>query len=190
MATKAQIKNEINSKIISNGNIRATDTNRILNNILDCEELNDKGSGGNIAPFHFWSPDPLQDKKGAKLWYSFKGFHELLVNFTFRIMIEESNVNSLSFVAEKQSEIFKVFSKISNPEINKRMDFLVKIENNDPKVIERFKKKFRVGEMSFSTNVNEFLIQIVSQELDDSLFSGDEIFTSITFHCPDFNVKP
>lgn len=186
MATKAQIRSEINSKIITNGNIRATDTNKILNDILDCKELNDTGSGVNVVPFHFWSPDPLKDKKGAKLWYSFKGFHELFVNFTFRIMIEESNVNSLSFVAENQSEIFEILSKIINSKIQDQMEFLVKIKNSTEAVIKQFGKKFRVGAMNFNMNNKGFIILIESQELNDNLFVGDEIFTSITFHCPHF----
>jgi len=183
---KNQIIQAIDAKIITNGNINAVDTNRILKDILDCEELN-HDNGSKLIPFHFWSPNVLADRKGAKLWYSFKGLTEQFVNFTFVIKISKPNVTSFNFISKDQSEIFEILSKIINPEIQNQMEFLVKIKNADEKVSNKFKKVFRTGSMSFEINDDRIIIQIESQELSDKLFAGDEIFSSITFHCPNFN---
>lgn len=186
MKTKSVIKQNIDAIIKPNGNIKAVDTNTILKDILDCQELNAGSTGSNVSPFHFFSPEPVKDQSGGQLWYSFKGFREQFVNFTFMIQIKESNAKALNFTFVNQTEIFEILKKIG---FNKQMDFLVKFKNTDPKIAQKFRKKFRVGSISFDIKSNGFLVMIDCHEFDDNITAGDVIFTSIAFHCPEFKLK-
>ncbi|MDT3740686.1 MAG: hypothetical protein RO257_14440 [Candidatus Kapabacteria bacterium] len=186
MKTKSVIKQNIDAVIKTNGNIKAVDTNTILKDILDCQELNAVSTGSNVSPFHFFSQGPVTDQSGGQLWYSFKGFKEQFVNFTFVLQIKEANAKGFNFTFSNQAEIFDILNKIG---FNRQMDFLVKINNADPKIAQKFRKKFRVGSFSFDINANGFSAMIEGQELDDNLSPGDVIFTSIAFHCPEFKLK-
>ncbi len=174
--TKTQIITEINKKIITNGDIKAVDTNAILKDILDCTELNSQG--GNLSTFSFQSTAPLLDNRGGSLSYSLRGIIDSFVNITFRIAILETNVNNLTFLHDNIA-MANVLKSILEPKLANQIDFLVKIENRA-----QTGKPFRVGSLNFSYTDKEFFIKIDSQEANDNLLNGDQIFASFAVHCP------
>jgi hypothetical protein len=176
--SKTQIITDINNKIIANGNIKALDTNVILKDILDCTELN---SSATISTFSYKSATPLNDKKGGRLSYSLRGVVDSFVNITFKIEILESGVNNLTFTHNNVKIFDSLKSIIENPDIATNIDFLVKIENvSNPST----NRRFRVGSLNFNYNQTSFNIKIDSQEINDNLLNGDQIFTSFAVHCP------
>lgn len=182
--TKAQIILDINNKIVSNGNIKAVDTNAILKDILDCTELNQSGPATGIPTFSFASKAPLIDTRGAELNYSIRGIAESFANITFKILIKETNVNDLKFT-NNNIQIAKALNTIIDLGQSNQMDFLVKIKRVQSAPTNG--RRFVVANMSFAITDKNFSIKIDSQEANDNLFVGDQIFTSIAVHCPDFN---
>ena len=191
---KAEIVVEINDIIKKNNKIKAVDTNKILRDILDCDELND------LSLFHFFNPKPLEDGDNALLWYSIKIVKPAFVNVTLRIVIKVPGIGErpeLKFKDEKIAnviDLLKAYNETNNFDLidyYSKMDFLVKIKNtkmegNEPFVKQKFKKKLRIANLNFSLLESSIVLKIESQELDDNLFAGDEIFTSFTLHCPRF----
>ena len=182
--TKAEIIQVINNKIITNGNIKAIDTNAILKDILDCIELNDQGPTGGTSKFDFASKVPLIDSRGAELNFSIRGITDSFVNITFKILIKESNVNDLKFL-NNNTLIVKALDSILDAAQSSQMDFLVKIKGVASAPTNG--KRFRTGNLSFSITDKNFSIKIDGQEMNDNLFAGDQIFTSIAVHCPTFS---
>lgn len=180
MATKATIITDINTKIIPNGNIRATDTNRILKNILNCDELNTSTA---VNTFKF--EGNVQSNNGINVSYSIRGIIELFANITLRIDILETNVNTLSFPHNNKDLVAALDSIIK--ENQDRLDFLVKIENkNTAAVYKKLEiqaaKVFRIGNLNFGFNTTSLQISVESQEPNDKLFNGDSISTSFSIH--------
>lgn len=180
MATKTSIIADINTKIISNGNIRATDTNKILKDILNCDELNTTSS---LQTFEFQANNV--DIGIGIVSYSIKGFIGLFANITLEISIKESNSNVLNvpFDNKKIGESLATIIKSNN----NVLDFLVKIRNKSTdKVYTTLKitpaKNFRIGNLNFGFNASLLRFSIESQEPNDKLFSGDSISTSFTIH--------
>ena len=182
--TKAEIILAINNKIITNGNIKAIDTSAILKDILDCIELNDQGTAGGVSKFDFASKVPLIDTRGAELNYSIRGIADSFANITFKILIKENNVNDLKFM-NNNTQIAKVLEFILDSAQTNQMDFLVKIKGVASAPTNG--KRFRTGNLSFSITEKSFLIKIDGQEMNDMLFAGDQIFTSIAVHCTTFS---
>lgn len=178
--TKTQIIADINRKIITNGDIKAVDTNAILKDILDCKELNEQ-STTNLSTFSFQSTTPLIDNKGGRLSYSLRGIVDSFVNITFRIAILENNVNNLTFLHNDVKILEALKTIIEDSNIGSDIDFLVKIKR---KQSTSTSNKFRIGSLNFNCTEKEFLIKIESQELNDNLFNGDQIFASFSIHCP------
>ncbi|AUP79063.1 hypothetical protein [Flavivirga eckloniae] len=174
--TKAQIVTNIDKKIITNGNIKAVDTNTILKDILDCKELN--GQSSSVSTFSFASTAAIRDNRGGTLNYSLRGVKDSFVNVTFKIAVLETNVNSWAF-AHNTPAIANALKSIMAPKLGFQIDFLVKIENQQLAA----NKPFRVGSLNFTYNTNNFNIKIDSQD-GDKLFNGDQIFASFTLHCP------
>lgn len=181
MATKASIITDINNKIKTNGNILASDTNRILKNILDCNELNSTAS---IETFEYQAS---VDIGIGTISYSIKGFTGLFANITLIINVKESNSNvfNVPFDNKKIGESLDTIIKSKNNEI----DFLVKIRNKSTnKVYSALNiqpaKTFRIGNLNFGFNASSLVISVESQEPGDKLVSGDSIATSFTVHTP------
>jgi len=181
---KVDIIQEIDTIIKTGGDIKATDTNTILKDILDCVELNDQGTTG-ASTFAFESKTTLTDPHGAVLNYSIRGIEKSFANITFKILIKENNVNDLKFPNDNP-EIIKRLEPIINPELSNQLDFLVKIKREKPASTDG--KKFRVGSLSFVISKELISIKIESQEPNDFLLNGDQVFTSIAIHCPKFNI--
>ena len=180
---KGDIILEIDQIIKTGGDIKAVDTNTILKDILDCVELNEQSTTG-VSTFAFASKMALIDRRGAELNYSIRGIEGSFANITFKILIKESNVNDLKFPNDN-SRILKALDPIIDSTQNNQLDFLVKIANEQTASTTR--KKFRVGSLSFAITKDLFSIKIDSQEIQDNLLNGDQIFTSIAIHCPKFN---
>lgn len=174
--SKTQIITNIDKKIIKNGDIKAADTNTILKDILDCKELNGQS---NVSTFSFKSTTALKDNRGGSLNYSLRGVNNSFVNVTFKIAILETNVNNLTF-AHNTPAIANALKNIMNAKLGSQIDFLVKIENKQLAP----RKPFRVGSLNFAYTSKNFVIKIDSQDLNDNLFNGDQIFVSFTIHCP------
>ncbi len=178
--SKTQIIANIDKRIITNGDIKAVDTNTILKDILDCKELN---GPSNVSTFSFKSETAIKDDRGATLNYSLRGVRKSFVNITFRIAITETSVNDLVFEHKIPEAIVKDLEEIMNTDLGNEIDFLVKIENKQSPV----KKPFVVGSLNFTYTNKTFDIRIDSQEPEPNshLFNGDQIFTSFAVHCPD-----
>lgn len=181
---KVVIIKEIDNIIKPAGDIKAVDTNTILKDILDCVELNNPSTTG-ISTFAFESKTTLIDSRGAQLDYSIRGIEKSFANITFKIQIKETNVNDLKFPNDNP-EILKALDSIIDPAQTSQMDFLVKIKRTQTAPTDG--KKFRVGSLSFVITKELFSIKIESQEVNDNLFNGDQIFTSIAIHCPKLEV--
>lgn len=182
---KTVIIQEIDTIIKTGGDIKATDTNTILKDILDCVELNEQGAAGS-STFAFESKTTLKDPHGALLDYSIRGIEKSFANITFKIQIKENNVNDLKFPNDNP-QIMKALDSIIDSGQSNQMDFLVKIKKTQTGSTDG--KKFRVGSLNFFITKDLFSIKIESQEINDNLFNGDQIFTSIAIHCPKPNIK-
>lgn len=174
--SKTQIITDIDKKIITNGDIKAVDTNAILKDILDCKELNAIASS-EISTFSFQSATALVDNKGARLNYSMRGVTNSFVNVTFNISILENNVNSLTFI-HGDSKIAEILKNIMEPKLGFQIDFLVKVKSK-----QSTSKIFKIACLNFSYSEKEFFITLDSPP-NDNLLSGDQIFTSFAIHCP------
>lgn len=178
--SKTQIITDIDRKIITNGDIKAVDTNAILKDILDCRELNASGTS-NLPTFAFQSKGPLTGNGNATLRYSLKGINNTLVNIVFRITIGETNVNNLTFIHGDSNLANTLKTIVEDANLGADINFLVTIIN---KKSTSQNTKFRIGNLNFRYTDQEFFIKIEGQELNDNLQSGDQIFTSFTVHCP------
>lgn len=182
MATKASIITEINQKIVANGNIRAVNTNKILRDILNCDELNTQNT---LQEVQFTG---TTNSGIAKISYSIKGFEGLFANITLDINIKESNTSNFTVPYSEEKLTAFLDSIIKNQ--NNKVDFLVKIRNQNTKGIYKNlgvpQKVFRIGNLNFgynsSNNKNVLQISIESQELNDNLVSEDTIVTSFAIH--------
>lgn len=195
MATKATIISDINSKIITNGNIRAADTSRILKNILNCDELNAQNPQNALQDVMF-ADGPI-DIGTAIISYSIRGFVGMFANITLDINIKENNSSNFN-VPYNDSKITTFLDTIIKNN-NRKSDFLVKIRNQNTKGIYNNlsapQKVFRIGNLNFGygSNKKEVLqISIESQEVNDKLFNGDSISCSFAIHVlsDDKNTNP
>ncbi|SEG60953.1 hypothetical protein SAMN05421847_2940 [Halpernia humi] len=182
MATKADIITNIDAKIISKGNILATDTNAILKDILNCDELN-SGNTNSLETFQY--NGDLTDASGAIVSYSIRGITDLFANITLQIGIKQTLQGKLSLLVNNRGLFNSLNSIIKNNE--NTIDFLVKIRNNKSAEIYRKleiqpAKKFRIANLNFTFNARSLIILIESQELNDNLFAGDSISASFAIH--------
>ncbi|WBX99109.1 hypothetical protein [Chryseobacterium gambrini] len=207
MATKDEITSKINSKIVKDGNIRAVDTNEILRDILDFSNtgitqnttninnieqriivLENKPETDDYKPFSFWEESPLKDKRGAYLWYSFRGIEKLSASFTFRLLIKESSVTDFRFqLNDKIIETLKVFFQKPIHQITP-ISFTVSVNNTKPENESTIVYHPRIWTMYFMISDNIVNFKLAKERyIEDKILEGDEIFTSIHFHCPEFN---
>lgn len=175
MATKQDIINLIDSNLKTGGNASGPAINALLKNMLDFTENKE------IGFFSFQSKKPVTDAtEAALLNYSFRGIANRTVNFTFDLRIT-SKVNTAN---------------------QERLLFLFKIE---PALYNTLKLIHRANEPIYFTVPtilsNElFTSNIISLDLMDkegtslaieilnarNIKPNSKIFTSITFHSPDF----
>lgn len=212
---KIQIVNDIDSKFITNGNIRAVDTNTVLKDILDCNELNtptdltqinnrlggvesineeqnnrltvlENAAGSSIQRIDFRSDVSLFDEaNNAKMMYSIRGIAGQFINVMLHIKILESNTNSYSFVHEEPG-LSQILKSIKRDLIPLEMDFLVKVKSQAEQTITG--KRFKIANLIFNEFKGKFTIIIEPHDLQDVLQSNDVIFTAITFHTPTIDV--
>ena len=178
---KAQIIADINSKIISNGNIKAADTNAILKDILDCKELNQQAS--NLSVFAFTNVSPII-ADGGSLNYSLRGIVNAFVNITLKIEILTDVAGSFKFTHDDEKITEALKSIILNPETGSEIDFLVKIKKLRNQASNG---GFLIGNLSFMNIDKVFVVRIEHQNIENKLIKGDQIFTSFAIHCPKFN---
>ena len=180
MATKTSIISDINNKIISKGNILATDTNRILKDILNCDELNTSSS---LEAFQFQGN--FSQSGTAVILYSIRGIKDLFANITLEIQIKESNTHVFVF-PHGEKDLPTTLSNIINDK-NSAIDFMVAIKGKStPAVYKKLgidpPKSFRIGSLNFGFDIRNLKIAVESQEPDDKLSAGDFIATSFTIH--------
>lgn len=212
---KTQIVSDIDSKFITNGNIRAVDTNAVLKDILDCNELNtptdltqinnrlngvefindeqnnrltvlENAAGSTIQRIDFRSDVSLFDlSNNAKMMYSIRGIAGQFINVMLHIKILESNTNSYSFV-HGEADLTQILKSIKRDLTPLEMDFLVKVKSEAEQSITG--KRFKIANLIFNEFKGKFTIIIEPHDLQDVLQVGDIIFTTITLHTPTIDV--
>lgn len=170
--------NTINAKIVAIENINVNQTDRIV-------VLENKPTAPSLIPFHFWKPDPIIGTNQASLWHSFKGIKGQTVNFTFKIKIVENAIGNLFFPLDE--EILKTIRFILDPSIQEQLSFVVAINNSENRSSTTgnfFNPRIWTAYLNFDDKGMTFnLFNLIEK---NTLRSGDEIFTSIHFHCPEF----
>ncbi|MEC4004863.1 hypothetical protein OX283_009370 [Flavobacterium sp. SUN052] len=168
-----------------NGNVTSIDNDITLIN----EELALIGK-----PFHVWSPTPVTDQYKNLLWYSFKGFVNDNVNFTFKLkIVENDGVNGKDHYFVLDGEIVKILEGIlfHFPNVTDKLSFVVSSRNANRELVPFTKIYTATIDLFNDTKTKKSGIQLnfySSNGTDkDFLIVGDEIFTSIQFHCPEFN---
>ena len=196
MKSKQEILNTIDTHIISNGNIRAKETNAILHDIVDFSDsgmkelhtnitnidnrvsiLEADTSGGGLKGFTVFENNPLLDKNQNLLWYSFRGIEKHFVNFTFRLLIQKGDSNILKFDTPS-----RIFEELQGIIVNKEesLQFVVAVKNKERDT------NFPVS-ISFFFSEKSVRIQLISLGNDIQIGPGDSIYTSIALHQPDFS---
>lgn len=147
-------------------------------------------------PFYFWNEFPVKDQIGNYLWYSFQGFQRKSVNFTFKIkIIANDDQPGLDHNFILDDELVSILEKIlyDFPNGSDRLSFVVSAKNNmNVGNVSTINKIFVTTLDLFqddATNKKGIVFNFTSLEGIDKGFLalGDEVFTSIQFHCPKFN---
>lgn len=181
MATRDVIEKKIN-EISDGGNNSAAEMRGVLTDLLDYTENTD--TNVQLPLFEFWEETPVKDdKNNGSLWYSFRGIEKAYANLTFRLLINESNATNFIFrLDDKIMEVLSNFFQQPMSEIQQAMSFVVSLTDTTGKRIPRIWVLFIQME-------KDRLILILKKDgtTNDRTQQGDEIFTSIQFHCPPFN---
>lgn len=170
--------NTINAKISTIESINTNQTDRIV-------VLENKPNTSSLIPFHFWKPDPAIGANNSLLWFSFKGIERQTVNFTFKIKIGENMPGVLFFPLD--DEVFKTINSILEPSIQEDLSFVVAINNSENRVSTTgtlFNPRIWTAYLRFEDK--GVLFHLFNLQEKNMLRFGDEIFTSIHFHCPEF----
>lgn len=170
--------NTITTKINTIESINVNQTDRIV-------VLENKPTAPSLIPFHFWKPGPVIGANNSLLWYSFKGIKGLSVNFTFKIKIAENIPGVLFFPLD--DEVFKAVRSILDPAVQEDLSFVVAINNSENRVSTTgniFNPRIWTAYLRFEDK--GVLFHLFNLPEKNTLRFGDEIFTSIHFHCPEF----
>jgi hypothetical protein len=167
--------NTINTKINAIDNININQTDRIV-------ALENKSGTSSLRPFHFWKPDPVIRANNAFLWYSFKGIEKQTVNFTFKIRITENISGPLFFPLD--DEVFKTINSILEPAVQEDLSFVVAVNNSENRTSIL---NPRIWTTYIKFEDKGIIFNLFNLQEKNILRFGDEIFTSIHFHCPEFN---
>jgi hypothetical protein len=197
MATKTTVETKITA-INDKGNNTAVEVRDVLTELLNFSdegktEINtsltqlttrvttlENQDQGNLVPFHIFSLTPVVEQRKNLLWYSFKGLAKQTVNFTFKILINKFS-GELAFKIDNDMQIL---SEILSQFNNDRLSFAVSVanpksENANP----------RIWTMTFAIDFEKNIIvfNFFNIQEENFLKPGDQIFTSIHFHAPNFN---
>ncbi|EJL75842.1 hypothetical protein [Chryseobacterium populi] len=177
MATRTEVEARI-AAINDSGNNTAKEVRDVLISLLDYTE--NTGTGAQLPLFDLWDENPLDDPKGGRLWYSFRGIEKTTVNFTFRLLIRESSVTNFQF--QLDPKIIEALTPLFQQYDNTVMSFAVPVTDIE-------KKTWRVWTLFFRIVENTLRISLKPNPFttNDRIQAGDEVFTSIQFHCPPFN---
>lgn len=180
---KAAIKTDIDNKIITNGDIKAIDTNAILKDILDCQELNNP-----VTTFSFKGKDVKSNPSDfGQLNYSVRGVVGSFANFTFKITVGRG-FEFFDFPNDNK-ELVKILKNIIDPAQSNQLNFLVKA--GPPQSDSTSTGNFKVANLNLLVTDDKFSFRIKCLNLgaigaNSALNEGDVIFTSIAIHCPIF----
>lgn len=146
-------------------------------------------------PFHFWNANPVSDQFQNLLWYSFKGNYGGPVGFTFKLVIvEDDGVNGKDHNFILDDELVQILKDIlfHFTTATNKLSFVVSSKNLIREEEVPYTKIYTATIDLFNddkTKKSGILLNFYnSSGLDkDFLITGDEIFTSIQFHCPGFD---
>ncbi len=207
--SRAQIITDINNKFVTNGNIRAVDTNTTLKDILDCIELNDKGdltgignrltnveqenliqnnrlnvleANMNTNDLSLFSKAFTAQGGSANGMFSFRGIQNHFVNITLRLRFLSGAEDVITFVDNNLIEVKSMLQGIIDFEANYMLNFLVTIVNNQGGT--QILGDFRIANMNLHFQDEQTLVIRLQnyQNIPSTLQLGDEIYTSIAIH--------
>ncbi|MGH2666760.1 hypothetical protein [Flavobacterium sp.] len=182
--TKAVIIRDIDNKIVTNGNIKALDTNAILKDILDCQELNTS-----VDVFNFKGKDLASaPADSGRLNYSIRGIVGSFANITFKISVDKDGVQIFDFPSDNK-ELVKFINPIIDSAQSNQLSFLVKV--GPPSESSTSIPDFRIANLNLLIAEKGFTFRIKCFNMgavggNSILNKGDIIFTSIAIHCPVF----
>jgi hypothetical protein len=179
MATRTTVETKITA-INDRGNNTAVEVRDVLTELLD---FSDERSN-DLTPYHIFQKDSVKDPRGAALWYSFKGIKNQTVNFTFRVTVLESGISGLSLKIDPK--IFEELKLILASFNNSNLSFTVVVVNKTP---DGNNPEPRVWSMLLDFDIPKTVInfKFFNTVEKNALKNGDEIFSSIHFHCPEFD---
>ncbi|WP_281323075.1 hypothetical protein [Flavobacterium aestivum] len=169
--------NTINTKINAIDSININQTDRII-------ALENKSGTSSLTPFHFWKPDPIIIANNVSLWYSFKGIERQTVNFTFKIRVTENISGPLFFPLD--DEVYKTINSILEPDVQEDLSFVVAVNNSENRVSTGNIYNPRIWTAYIKFEDKGVIFNLFNLQEKNILRFGDEIFTSIHFHCPEF----
>jgi hypothetical protein len=180
MPTRQEVLTAIET-INDNGNNTAQEVRTVLTALMDYTE-NDTAIQNNLETFHYWDEGvPLEDRRGGRLWYSFRGYSDrgdgetgAKVNFTFRLLIRESGLNDPAF--QVPEEVFKMLTEVV--EVEESLTFAVPMQHPQFNLS-------AVVPLRLVLKAPNQLGMII--ETEDRLLDQHSIFTSISFHSPKFD---
>lgn len=178
------LENKVNAHTANISNIEGD-----INNINDELALLGK-------PFHFFQNTPITDGEQNLLWYSFQGFYQKSVNFTFKLkMVANETKQMLDHVFELDETLVDILKNIlfHFPNEKDRLTFVVSSKNLTREDVEKPYTKIWTTTLDLLLDTDNKKSGIILNFFNstgsdnDLLVAGDEIFTSIQFHCPEFN---
>jgi len=140
-------------------------------------------------PFHYWDEEPIDDNaRISSLWYSFQGVYGKTVNFTFRIVIKGKETEyGMNYDYPLDNFIIEALEGIISyiKETRHKMSFVVSCTNVTGGIPKILTATFDFFEDEKNNNKG-IRFNFYDQEGKEALIEGDEIFTSIQLHCPQF----
>ena len=170
MATREEVENAI-AAIEDNGNNTAKEVREVLTTLLDF--TGSSPSGNTLEAFKFDDSIPIKatESKGALL-YSFKGFKNFHVNFSFILKASKNNDGVYEFALPQ--EIGEILGEIMN---KNNFDFIVPVRQQAREEIFT-----TAAPMNIEFQDQKLLIRLTNVQNQ----KGTVVKTSIQFHMPKF----
>ena len=191
MATRAEVENLITTKVDSDRPSTAEEVREVLTALLDYTE--NVESESDLKPFQFHTKTPISRDTNT-LSYSFRGFENHFVNFTFKLTIKkekDEKLYSFNFPNSHKEELKKIIGEII--QIKNGLDFVIPLAltfQDANNAVHFIKVPISANILFFISlrdditfNFTGFIQPKELEQIDSTL---TEIKTSICLHAPNF----